>query len=118
MNTEKKVFGQMDENGAIRVAFVGTLAELEAQITKEYDGVVAKIKDAIGKYEAELEKLTNVDFAHLTPENIEDAAKFVHYSKMILKTKKELENFKKPTVADGTYFVLNYIGKLPQLEEK
>ena len=49
---------------------------------------------------------------------MEDAAKFVHYTKMLLKTKKDLANFKKPTVADGTYFVLNCIGKLPQLEEK
>ena len=119
MDTNKKeVFGQLEDNGCVRVAFVGTLAELEAQITKEYDAVVVKIKDAIKKYEEELSKLKNVDFSNLTEQNVEEAAKFVHFTKMLLKTKKELANFKKPAVADGTYFVLNCIGKLPQLEDK
>ena len=114
----KKVFGQLNENGVIRVAFVGTEEELQAQIDKDYADVVAKIQDAIGKYEAEIEKVKGVDFKHLTEENAEDAAKFVHYSKMLLKTKRELAAFKKPSIVDGTYFVLPYIGKLPELAEK
>jgi len=118
MSTEKLVFGQMDENGGIRVAFVGTKEDLQAQIDKDYAELVAKVQEAIGKYEAELEKVKGVDLAHLTAENIEEAAKYVHYTKMLLKTKKELADFKKPTIEDGTYFVLDYIGKLPQLEEK
>ena len=89
MSTEKKVFGQLDENGVVRVAFVGNEEELQAQIDKDYADVVAKIEDAIGKYKAELDNL-KVDFANLTAENIEDAAKFVHYKKMLLKTTKEL----------------------------
>lgn len=113
-----KVFGQMDEGGAIRVAFTGTEEQLEAQIGKDYEKTVAKIKEDIGKYEAELEKVKGVDLAHLTDKNIEDAAKYVHYTKMLLKTKAFLEGFKKPTIADGTYFVLSYIGKLPEMVEK
>lgn len=118
MSIEKQVFGQMDENGVIRVAFVGTQEELQAQIDKDYADLVAKIQEAIGKYEAELEKVKGVDLAHLTADNIEDAAKYVHYTKMLLKTKKELSDFKKPSIADGTYFILDYIGKAPALEEK
>ncbi len=113
-----KVFGQMDEQGVIHVAFVGTEAELEAQIGKDYEKTVAKVKEDIGKYEAEIEKVKGVDLVHLTDSNIEDAAKYIHYTKMLLKTKKFLNEFKKPTIADGTYFVLNHIGKLPQMEEK
>lgn len=113
----KKVFGQMDENGLIRVAFVGSDEELQAQIDKDYAEVVAKIEQAIKKYEEELAKL-KVDLTKLTAENIEDAAKLVHYTKMLLKTKKELGEFKKPTIQDGTYFLLDYVGKAPQLEEK
>lgn len=116
--TEKKVFGQMDETGTIRVAFVGTEEELQAQIDKDYADVVAKIQDAIGKYEMELEKVKGVDLAHLSEENIENAAKYVHFTKMLLKTKREWGEFKKPTIQEGTYFVLPYIGKMPQLEEK
>lgn len=114
----KKVFGQMDENGLIRVAFVGSDEELQAQIDKDYAEVVAKIEQAIKKYEEELAKLKGVDLTNLTAENIEDAAKLVHYTKMLLKTKKELGEFKKPTIQDGTYFLLDYVGKAPQLEEK
>ena len=118
MSIEKNVFGQMDGNGVIRVAFVGTEEELQAQIDKDYAELVAKAKEAIAKYEEELKKVEGVDLKNLTEKNIEDAAKFIHYTKMLLKTKKELAEFKKPTVQDGTYFVLDYIGKAPQLEEK
>ena len=116
--TEKKVFAQMDENGVIRVAFVGTEEELQAQMDKDFAELVAKVQEAIGKYEVELEKVKGVDLAHLTADNIEDAAKYIHYTKMLFKTKKELADFKKPTVQDGTYFVLPFIGKLPELVEK
>lgn len=114
----KQVFGQMDENGAIRVAFVGTEEELQAQIDKDYAEVVEKAQEAIGRYEAELEKVKGVDLAHLSEDNVEDAAKYVHYTKMLLKTKRELCEFKKPSVKDGTYFILSYIGKLPELTDK
>lgn len=114
----KKVFGQMDESGLIRVAFVGNEEELQAQIDKDYSDLVAKVEGAIKQYEEELTKLKGIDLANLTAENIEDAAKYVHYTKMLLKTKKELAEFKKPTIQDGTYFVLNYVGKAPELVEK
>lgn len=118
MTTEKKVFGQMDETGAIHVAFVGTEEELQAQIDKDYADEVAKIQETIGKYEAELEKVKGTDLAHSTEENIENAAKYVHYTKMLFGIKHQLAEFKKPTIADGTYFVLPFIGKLPELAEK
>lgn len=118
MSTEKQVFGQLDNNGTLRVAFVGTKEELQGQIDKDYNELVAKVQEAITQYEAELEKVKGVDLANLTEENIEDAAKYVHYTKMLLKTKKELAAFKKPTIEDGTYFILDFIGKLPELEEK
>ena len=113
-----KHFAQVDENGAVRIAFVGTEEELQAQIDKDYAEAVGKIKEAINKYKEELSKVQKVDFEHLTLENVEEAAKFVHYTKMLLKTEKELGEFKKPAVADGTYFVLDFIGKPLQMTEE
>lgn len=118
MSIKKKVFGQIDANGVLHIAFVGTEKELKEQIEKDYNEVCSKIKAAIKQYESELEKVKGVDLLHLTSENIENAAKYVHYTKMLLKTKKELGEFKKPSVEDGTYFVIDYIGKAPQLEDK
>lgn len=113
-----KHFAQVDSNGAVHVAFVGTEADLQAQIDKDYAEAVAKANDAIKKYEEELAKVEKVDFEHLNLDNIEEAAKYVHYTKMLLKTKKELAEFKKPDVKDGTYFVLDFIGKPLEMEEK
>lgn len=120
MSIEKKVniYGQADENGIIRLAFVGTEEELQAQIDKDYAETVAKIKEAFAKYEEEFNKVKDVDLNHLNAENIEDAAKYVWNKKMMLKTMHDLEIFKKPSVKDGTYFLLEHIGKLPVLEER
>lgn len=117
MNTEK-IFGQADENGMIRVAFVGTEEELQAQIDKDYAEAVKRANEALNKYKEEFEKVKDADLLHLTEENIEDAAKHVWNKKMILKTERDLAAFKKPSVQDGTYFILQYIGKPIQLEER
>lgn len=114
----KKIFGQADENGVIHLAFVGTEEELQAQIDKDYDAAVKAIKDNYAKYQAEVEKVKDVDLTHLHAENIEDACKYVWNKKMALKAMRDLEDFKKPTVKDGTYFILDYIGKLPVMEER
>lgn len=118
MSIKKKVFGQMDATGVLHIAFVGTEEELKSQIEKKYAETMQKIKDAHKKYQAEFEKVKDVDLLHLTAENIEDVAKHIYYKKMILKTIKDIADFKKPSVEDGTYFVLDYIGKAPQLEDK
>lgn len=119
MSTKKvNIYGQADENGVIRVAFVGTEEELQAQIDKDYEDTVAKIKETYAKYEEDFNKVKDVDLNHLNAENIEDAAKYVWNKKMMLKTMHDLENFKKPTVQDGTYFLLDYVGKVPVLEER
>lgn len=116
--TTEKIFGQADENGMIRVAFVGTEEELQAQIDKDYADAVKRANETLEKYKAEFEKVKDVDLLHLTEENIEDAAKHVWNKKMILKTEHDLAAFKKPTVQDGTYFILQYIGKPIELEER
>lgn len=113
-----KHFAQVDENGAVHIAFVGTEADLQAQIDKDYEATVGKIKEDIAKYKEELAKCEKVDFDKLTVDNIEEAAKIVHYTKMLLKTEKYLSEFKKPSVNDGTYFVLDFIGKPLKMEEK
>lgn len=114
----KTIFGQADENGNIRVAFVGTEEELQAQIDKDYAEAVKRAEEALNKYKEEFKKVESVDLHNLTQENIEDACKHVWNKKMILKTKHDLKEFKKPTVKDGTYFILQYIGKPLELEEK
>lgn len=116
--TTEKIFGQADENGMIRVAFVGTEEELQAQIDKDYADAVKRANEALDKYKEEFEKVKDVDLTNLTEENIEDAAKHVWNKKMILKTERDLAAFKKPSVQDGTYFILQYIGKPIQLEER
>lgn len=120
MSIDKKVnvYGQANADGVIHLAFVGTEEELQAQIDKDYEAAVAKIKEAYEKYQAEFESVKGVDLTHLNADNIEDAAKHVYYKKMMLKTMHDLENFKKPTVQDGTYFLLEHVGKLPELEER
>lgn len=114
----KKIFAQADENGVIHIAFVGTEEELQAQMDKDYAEAVAKIKENYTKYQAEVEKIKGLDLTHLNAENIEEACKYVWNKKMVFKTLHDLETFKKPTVKDGTYFVLPYVGKLPEMEER
>lgn len=114
----KKIFGQADENGTIRIAFVGTEEELQAQIDKDYAEAVKRAEEALAKYKEEAEKAKGVDFSNLTPENVEEACKYAWNKKMAFKTEHDLKEFKKPTVKDGTYFILEYIGKLPEMEER
>ena len=119
MSTKKvNIYGQANADGVIHLAFVGTEEELQAQIDKDYEEAVAKIKQAYVKYQTEFDKVKDVDLTNLTEENIEDAAKHVYYKKMLFKTEHDLEDFKKPSVQDGTYFLLEHIGKLPELEER
>lgn len=112
-----KHFAQVDENGAVRIAFVGTEEELQAQIDKDYAEAVKKINENLAKYKEELSKIGKVDFVELNLKNIDEAAKLVHYTRMLLKTENDLKEFKKPSIADGTYFVLDYIGKPLQMTE-
>lgn len=120
MATKNKIniYGQANADGVIHLAFVGTEEELQAQIDKDYAAAVEQIKATYAKYQKEFEKVKDADLTHLNADNIEQAAQHVYYKKMMLKTMHDLETFKKPTVQDGTYFILEHIGKLPELEER
>lgn len=113
----KKHFFQADENGALRIAFVGTEEELQAQIDKDYGEVIAKAKEGLEKCKKELEALKDVDLSNITPDNIAQAKKKIFYIGQIIQTEQQLKNFKKPTVNDGTYFIIEKIGKDLKLEE-
>lgn len=116
MATRKHYF-QADENGVLHIAFVGTEEELQAQIDKDYNEAISKAQESLKKYQEELSKI-KVDLTNITIENIAEAKKFIFYKGQILQIEKDLKNFKKPTVNDGTYFVIDKIGKDLILEEK
>lgn len=113
----KKHFFQADENGVLHIAFVGTEEELQAQIDKDYSELIAKASESLGKYKEELKALENVDLANITAENIADAKKKIFYISQIIQTEQQLKNFKKPSIEDGTYFIVEKIGKDLTLEE-
>lgn len=118
MSEEKKHIFQMDENGQIRLAFVGTISELEAQIKKDFDDVVSKTKAGIKRYEEELSKLPKPDLDNITAENAEACRRYVHYATMKVKDTAWLESAKCPTLEDGVYFVIDNIGKVVSMVEK
>lgn len=113
----KKHFFQADENGVLHIAFVGTEEELQAQMDKDYEGVVAEAIKTVGKYGEELKALEKVDLANITDENIADAKKKIFYISQLKQAEQQLRNLKKPTINDGTFFVIEKIGKDLTLEE-
>ena len=112
----KNHYFQVDENGVLHLAFVGTEEELQAQIDKEYAEHIAKTKETLEKTKKELEAL-KVDLNNITLENLGQVRQFVLLKGQVLHLEKTLNTFKKPSVQDGTYFVINKIGKDLKLEE-
>ena len=113
---EKKHIFQLDENGALRLAFVGTISEFEAQLKKDYDALVEKVEGGIAKYKEELAKLPKPDLEHITAENAENVRKYIHYATMAVKDEAALATLKCPSIADGAYFVVENIGKTVEIK--
>lgn len=116
MAEEKKHIFQLDENGALRLAFVGTIAEFEEQLKKDYESLVEKVKVGIARYKEELAKLSKPDFEHITAENAEDVRKYIHYATMLVKDEAALAKLECPKLSDSAYFVVDNIGKTVEIK--
>lgn len=114
---KKYHFAQIAEGGALHIVFVGTLDELKLQIKKDFEEMVSKAEEAIAKCKAELLKLKTPDLANITEENAEDAKKWIFYTAQLLKLEREVKDIKCPTINDGTYFILEHIGKCAEVEK-
>ena len=114
---KKYHFAQIAEGGALHIVFVGTLDELKVQIKKDFEEMVSKAEEAIAKCKAELLKLKTPDLANITEENAEDAKKWIFYTAQLLKLEREVKDIKCPTINDGTYFILEHIGKCAEVEK-
>ena len=71
----KNHYFQVDENGVLHLAFVGTEEELQGQIDKEYAEHIAKTKETLEKTKKELEAL-KVDLNNITLENLGQERQF------------------------------------------
>lgn len=114
---KKYHFAQIAEGGAIHIVFVGTVEELKAQIKKDFEEMVSKAEEAIAKCKAELAKIKTPDLANITEENAEDAKKWIFYTAQLLKLEREVKEIKCPTINDGTYFILEHLGKCAEVEK-
>lgn len=116
LDDKKYHFAQLSESGALHIVFVGTVKELEAQIKKDFEEMIGKGEEAIAKCKTELAKLKTPDLANITEENAEDAKKWIFYTSQLLKLEREVKESKCPTINDGTYFVLEHLGKCAEVE--
>lgn len=114
----KKHFFKIDHNGTVNIAFVGTEAELQAQMDKDFEELLDKAKSALKKYHEEFLKLSKPDFDNLEYKDIENLQKWVYYKIQILKSEKEIPQLKKPLIADNTFFTMHKIGKDIELIKK
>ena len=117
LDDKKYHFAQLSESGALHIVFVGTVKELEAQIKKDFEEMISKGEEAITRCKAELAKLTMPDLANITEENAEEAKKWIFYTSQLLKLEREVKESKCPTINDGTYFVLEHLGKCAEVEK-
>lgn len=114
---KKYHFAQIAEGGALHIVFVGTVEELKAQIKKDFEEMIGKGEEAIAKCKTELAKLKTPDLANITEENAEDAKKWIFYTSQLLKLEREVKESKCPTINDGTYFILEHLGKCAEVEK-
>lgn len=111
-------FAQLNADGTLRIAFVGTKKELSAQIKKDFDAMLEQGKKALEQCQSELAKLPKPDLDSLSEESSENAKKWIFYKAQSLKIRREIKEAKCPTLEDGTYFILDYFGKEACLSEK
>lgn len=116
-NIEKKHFFQADKDGILHIAFVGTEEELQKQIDTEFDAELKKAQDELAKVNFELTKFNDLDLKDITIDNIGRLREFLLAKGKALQIENALKKAKKPSVADGTYFVIDKIGKDLVLEE-